>query len=116
MSKLGDYLWGRATAAPHEWHAILFHDPEFVTEVVESEKLTAARRAREGEDAAPVTFTKVLETKPGHAIMVCGLGRGRVKDGPVVRRQGVAITDVGVDPEDGDSIHEGCRAVIEATG
>jgi hypothetical protein len=109
------YLWGLERGKAGKWHALLVHDPEYIMEDTVSDRLTRLRRAKEGEDADPVTFRRLVETRPGTAQTKCGLGAGRAKEvGKPVVRLGIPLAKIGVDPDADDSLCGVCEALIMA--
>lgn len=108
-----DYLYGHS---PDDdlWHALLFHDPEYVLEWRASKTLTA-QALKKNPDADPVMVSRVAETKPGRGGTVCELGIDKVR-GPdeIVRREGIPLDSIGVDPDDNDKVCLNCITKIAA--
>lgn len=111
------YLWAVLVDDPLHWHALLVHDPEFVFAERVSDTLTRQARRRD-PDAPEVIVRTVAETRPGTGQTLCRIGAERTKpeagSGEPVRRLGVAIAKLGVDPEPGDLLCSSCHQIVNA--
>ena len=91
---MSSYLWG---LSGQRWHALTKHDPDYaaVTKLRASDKLTAARRAKDPQ-AEPVLYPVVVaKPGPGTGVTLCGLT--------------VSLARLGADPERGDPLCPVCQ-------
>ena len=126
------YLWGREAEGethPGRWHAAFWHKPDYRREYAPSARLTervatgklSLFGVRAGDSVAAIQAED--EPQPGWIGTICGLGHERTVTlpdgsphpggkgvGGVVRRTGVRIDKVGVDPDPSDDLCPACEA------